>query len=373
MENETKQKPKSAAVGIIIAITAIIAVVIIALNSGKTNAEDIITVNISGVEGKGKATANFDYSVLNFGSGNDMEMLGTQMNFESTVKIKVEPSENLKNGDKITVTLSCDRSAARKLGLKLGKMKFTQTVSDLPDATPVDPFEGLSVSFEGVSPYGTVKIDKNGCDDFTKSNVNFVYDTENVKNGDKIKITAQYNENAADQAMVYVTETEKEYEVTGLGEYITSLDGVDISEIEQSISDSVLAAVSQSRSTGLIFGMGFLAGASFDVTSNCKLQDLKAVERYIFTKKPESYEYNANILYTVYEISINEENGNSQKMYINTAVCNIIKQADGSITYEPSSPQGYSSLEEVHNKLNSIKNNYTAEQLTTDGVIIPQI
>ena len=377
MENETKKKPNLIAVGIIIAIVVAAVIGIVILNSGKINAEDIISVSISGVDGKGRATASLDYSIINSkmkqDSDNELKALKAQMGFEDSVNITVEPSEGLKNGDEIMITLSCDKSAAGQLGIKLGKMKFTKTVSDLPDATPIDPFDGLSVSFDGVSPYGNVKIDKNGCNDFTKNNVNFICDAQNVKNGDKIKITAQYSENTADAAMVYVTKTEEEYEVLGLSEYISSLDNVDMSDIEQAISDSVLATVSKARSTGIIFGMGFLADATFTVTSNCKLQDLKSAERYMFIKKPNSYESVVNALYTVYEISINEENGNSQKMYINIPVSNIIKQDDGSLTYDVSSPQGYESLEAVHNRLNSIKDNYTSQQLTTDGIIIPQI
>ena len=370
-----KKKTVIIAVAVIAVISAVAAVILLS-GGKKLDARDAITVTLSGVNGKGKANANFNYGMVQSlvaDGGSEWSMFGPITNFESSVKVDVLPAENISNGDKVNVKLTYSKEAAKSLGIRFTHTDFSITADGWPDAQPLDPFEGLGVSFDGVSPNGSAKVDTANCADFTKQYVKFNFENNKLKNGDKLKITAEYNEQAADNAAIYITKTEQEYEISGLPELVDDIEGLNTDDLENALSDKVLAEVSKSRSNGLIFGMGFFAGCSFNVSSNCKLENLKVVERQMFVGKPESINTYGNILYTVYEITVKEENGNSQKLYLNTAVSDITKQSDGSISYNMGEPAGYNSLEAVHNKLNSIKDNYTSKGLPTDKVKIPQI
>ncbi|MBR1737512.1 MAG: hypothetical protein IJ736_10945 [Firmicutes bacterium] len=374
MENQKKKHPYLIVIGIVFALFILLIIISVSLFGAKSlKTEDYIRIKTSGADGFGKIHADMNYSMLESELENNGADIGALINLESSIKVSASPSENLKNGDIVLIKLSYNKNIASDYGIKFDKTEFEVTVSDLAQAEPIDPFENLKVTFSGVSPYGKVDIDTSGCDKFSKSNIRFISDSEKVKNGDTIKIIAEYNESAAENSMVYITQTEKEYTVSGLSEYISSLDDINMTDIENSISDKILAEVSKSRSDGAIFGLGYIAGEMFEVKSKYNFENLKSAERYLCTKKPESYSSDANILYTIYEISINETNGNSQKKYINVSVKNILKQTDGSLTYDNIDARGYDSIESVRNKINSIKDNYTAEQISTDGVIVPEI
>ena len=108
-----------------------------------------------------------------------------------------------------------------------------------PSATPessskaeiqeVDPFESLTVTFEGASPFAVAKLKDN--EKFGFSVCSFTADkTEKLKNGDTIKVTAACK--APDK--FNFTQTEKEYKVEGLPSYITKL-----ADVPQELMDNL--------------------------------------------------------------------------------------------------------------------------------------
>ena len=90
------------------------------------------------------------------------------------------------NGDVVTINVTYDESMAKDLGIAFTDSSFEYTVEGLEDKLEMSPFEGLSVKFSGVAPYGTVQLDKSNCIQYVIDNVTFLCDNHDLSNGDKV-------------------------------------------------------------------------------------------------------------------------------------------------------------------------------------------
>lgn len=119
----------------------------------------------------------------------------------------------------------------------------TTTAAEAKELTPIDPFQGLSVVFNGESGSGTVNIEYTGDNEFLKNEVRYVCDTPNadkLSNGDVISISARCTPKVSSDNGYELTVTEKEYTVSELGGYITSPDGYDFSELDSKLEAAFL-------------------------------------------------------------------------------------------------------------------------------------
>ena len=135
------------------------------------------------------------------------------------------------NGDVVTVNVSYDESMARALGISFVDSSFDYTIEGLEDKLETSPFEGLSVKFSGVAPYGTVQIDKSNCIQYVIDNVTFICDNHDLSNGDKVVVKAEFNAEIAERNGYVFTEDVKKFTVVGLSKYVNSMLGVTYSPI----------------------------------------------------------------------------------------------------------------------------------------------
>ncbi|MBQ4425941.1 MAG: hypothetical protein II882_09445 [Lachnospiraceae bacterium] len=148
----------------------------------------------------------------------------------SALSCSVEPKDHLSNGDTVTVTLSIpdglDLSEyLGELGYRLTEMSYSRTVSGLTEPELVDPFNYITVSFDGYSGTGTADYTA----DYRK---NVMYELEfqldkssGLQNGDTVTLRVKpswWNEQAAENILNYygvvLTGFEKTYTVEGLPE-----------------------------------------------------------------------------------------------------------------------------------------------------------
>lgn len=135
------------------------------------------------------------------------------------------------NGDVVTINVTYDETMAKDLGVSFVDSSFEFTVEGLEDKMQVSPFEGLSVKFSGVDPYGTVQIDKSNCIQYVIDNVTFRCDNYDLSNGDKVVVKAEFNADIAERNGYVFTEDVKKFTVVGLSKYVTSMMGVNYSPV----------------------------------------------------------------------------------------------------------------------------------------------
>lgn len=130
------------------------------------------------------------------------------------------------NGDVVTINVSYDAGMAKALGLNFIDSSFEYTINGLEDKLEMSPFEGLSVKFSGVAPYGSVQLDKSNCIQYIIDNVTFYCDNYDLSNGDKVVVRAEFNDEIAERNGYVFTENVKKYTVVGLSKYVTTMMGV---------------------------------------------------------------------------------------------------------------------------------------------------
>lgn len=93
------------------------------------------------------------------------------------------------------------------------------------ELTAIDPFEDLSVVFNGEDGSGTVSLEYTGDNDFIRDKVRFNCDSPNankLSNGDIISVSARCTPKEQQESGYELSVTEKEYTVSELGCFIKS-------------------------------------------------------------------------------------------------------------------------------------------------------
>lgn len=249
-------------------------------------------------------------------------------------KSKLDKTEDLKNGDQLTVKFRFDNDDFKEYGLKFKATDKKTKVKNLKAIEKINPFDYLDVEYEGTSPNVQVVLStKEDCPEVIET-IGFQYDVEGyLKDGDKFKVTisSEYGEEDSESA-VYVrshygcelTETEKEYTVENVDSYI-------FSNTDLEASDAFANFKTQTET---------ILKEKFANDTAIKASGLTYVGYYFLTKKisdTSSSYYGSygdyNKLYMVYSAKIksNDEYNNFKATTVYFPVCfdNTIKKADG--------------------------------------------
>ena len=249
----------------------------------------------------------------------------------------MEAGTNLSNGDSVVFEWTIDEELMKTL-FKKCKLKYsniTYTVSGLTPLREVNPFDDITVTFEGIAPNGTCKVERETEDEAVNSLYISTDKTSGLSNGDTVKVTvaSYYSDNLglsmAQDYGVVLTETEKSYTVEGLEAYVTSYDEVteDYLTYAKGEVEDVIAS--------------YTANNYDDVN----LSDLEYAG-YIFeaAKDTDDYWGDYNILYVIYSGYVKSTKGNfdKTKVYYPVKCRNLLKGTDGTVTGEVGDITGWS-------------------------------
>ncbi len=200
--------------------------------SGKTELQmtDYLIVSFHGMDGEGTATASFDKSSMEAdlisALTEDREDISPEeilkdikdlASFEESIACTVNKEEGLKNGDKVTVTVSFDRDLAKSCNIRsVGEIEETFEVEGLKEKTVVDAFDsqyfnredGIELHFSGRSPFGGVRIEnKMPADNILFRVIYSASPDENLTFGDTVTITANLPDELEEEGYVLKEET----------------------------------------------------------------------------------------------------------------------------------------------------------------------
>ena len=142
---------------------------------------------------------------------------------------EVTPNENLKNGDKIKLTIpDADLSY---YGIKFSTLEKEVTVSGLEEVEAIDPFSDDIIVFMGKAPMIQVEINKDKLPEGTKSYFTYYVNGENRFNkmtfeeDEEVTFTVEVSEYLQKKGYT-VKETEKKIKAHGEGAFITDSDEI---------------------------------------------------------------------------------------------------------------------------------------------------
>jgi len=287
------------------ALIAIIAIVLVVMNMGKTiNLNKYVIHEVSGYDGYGKAVVSIDWDSmkedydkkLKFTRKAKKDMGVDYLKYVSPVdvirgyiNVDIDKDKLIANGDELLTTFEVNESVSEYVNCKIKYKDDTYKVEELTKLATFDPFVDLEVTFSGIAPYGSINMVYTGSElnsyDFQASQ----YD--NLSNGDiiTIKIEDYKVEDCANSYGKIPATTSKEYTVSGLSQYVTKLEDID--------DDSF--AMMKAQATDVY--NAYVARDWAEDTSH--LESFTYLGEYLMTvKNPDSYYGANNELYLVYKI-----------------------------------------------------------------------
>ena len=315
-------------VALITLITVLICVLI--SNASTIKIDEYISIETDGYDGYGTAKATIDWKRIEKKYGDKIELTSKAKKqyggffsgvkpvdvLKELVEVKIDKKSDLSNGDKVKYTVKLDKDLKKYVKCKIKIKNGTKTVKKLEKVGKFDPFEDLTVTFEGISPNGEVEYkydgEQLGYYDFSFS------ETYGLKNGDKIKVTINDDmEYYAEQYGEVPEKLEMEYEVKGLDEYVSSFSDISkeyFEELKEEAEETVNSYVED----------------NYDDTYS--LADLE-YSGYVFNgvKDVEDHYYDFNSLYLVYSGNVSDSEGKFEttKVYYPVRFTDILSKESG--------------------------------------------
>lgn len=241
----------------------------------------------------------------------------------------------------------------------------------ITDKIEIDPFEYVTIEYDGDSYLGEVKkINNNATDDFL-SGLTFDIDKDyGLANGDTITVSIRYLSTVNEQALEHnyiLTQTEKEYTVEGLPYYIYSL-----SEIPDNLMEEMRNTADEELENFLTNDMSIIY--------NKEIIDIESeyIGNMLWSFKNISAAY-ANHCYFVYKIHVKTEIDEFD-YYFYIEFYDLYKDKDGEVTLrtesvgmtQRSDEESFIHNEELYMGFESIEdmiNQYEEDKWTFDSNI----
>ena len=232
--------------------------------------EDYVTISFEGYEGYGKAKAEVNWAVLE----KDLFEKDPNFNVEELKKCiqegKIDPSSKLKNGDIVQYEWLVDKGAAQKnCGVILDSSIYVhRKVEGLAQVTTFDPFDGISVSFDGVNGFGQAKVVGAPTVAAAQQFSYTLSKSDSLSNGDEITIVFNWNDSQSDAFIeangCYPATRDKRIVVSGLpAAYIgksTEITSQQWADMENFAINKLKDSITKKKSSNLTIEMTNLLG-----------------------------------------------------------------------------------------------------------------
>lgn len=274
---------------------------------------------------------------------------GDYAKFRQSLSFVTPTSNNLHNGQEIPIIGKYDANLADKLKIEVKETSGTATVSGLQEVVSIseeEVFSDLAVTFSGVSPSLTISIQNNSSQPLVSK---MIFEIENPKefyaDGDVVRIHASYTEEMCSETGYIVDvpsdECFREYTAASDSQYVSSASDLP-SEIIREAVEAGKGAFKDANEYGVrIFCEANLVPVYINKKATFQYGTPNYVSSYFKTVLPEKaggLGISYNDLDIIYDVMITQADGVSCKAYGAVRFSNIIKNSDGSYSYDFSEP-----------------------------------
>lgn len=297
------------------------------------NLNDYLTIECKGMDTAGKASFSVDIERLVEDNAEALGMDGASFgslltvydDFYSKLDGELDKTSELSNGDKITFKWDDidTKKFKEKYSLKLNFSDVPYEVSGLEQAEEFNPFDYITVTYEGFAPYGKLNISKNG--ENPVYGISYRADkADGLSNGDKVVVKAEAGSDITEYCFgkgYAPSETEREFTVSGLASYATKLNLIP--------ADAMTKMDTHAQDV-------FRADVAKNWNDSESLKDIKLIGNYFLTPKDPSISANTyNYVYFIYKITAeNSEIENGFDYYYYSYFTNIILLDDGTCSFD---------------------------------------
>lgn len=287
----------------------------------------------------------------------------------------VPASMGLKNGSVVTVNCNYDSELAEKLKLEITSSSGQFTVGGLPSVSVIsvdEVFEGLNVSFAGISPNISLSMENNSTNPLvSRMNFEIVEPKEFYATGDVIQVRAVYTDELCLETKYVVDAAPgdciKEFVVEADSEYLTDAADLPSSVLEEAIEAGKKAFKDANEYGVRIYCEANLVPVYINKKATFEYGAPSYVSSYfktVFSEKAGELGLSYNDLDIIYEVKITQADGVSCKAFGAVRFSDIIKNSDGTYSYDFSDPK---ILSESYFS-DRVKKNVTESYKTTHNV-----
>lgn len=212
--------------------------------------------------------------------------------FAQSVEGTLNKNTEIKNGDKLTESITYDSTLAEQLHLKIKGASKSITVSGLTKGKIIDAFKDVTVSFSGTSPDGNVSVINKSKDPFISS-IEFSTSKKFFANGDTVTVTANYDPQEAVKQKVIVNSDEKDFKVSGLPFYLSNS-----SQLNKILIQQIDTETQKAIAGGLKYSIPYFVNhlpntppSAYTLADNYSYDNIKSVKEYIVTPKSNTNNY----------------------------------------------------------------------------------
>ena len=301
-----------------------------------------LTIKTDGYDGYGNASVSFDRAKFTVDYQDVIEYNPTYFwvgsfveNYRSAAHclaqqyingIHLSKNSGLKNGDIITVSYSFDDDVLLEaFGVRLQCSVVNHKLEDLQKIETVDLFNYITVTFSGVEGNGKVNVDIDRSVDFMKSVMVDISDDYNLVNGSKVTLKIEDHYLFIDNVTYFAEEFgvkpvgyEKEYTVSGLMEYASSVKQISENAMEQM----------KTRTEGMIEENV----ASWGSKRTCKGKEYVGTLLLKHKDIKNIFGESKNQIYVIYKITVND--GELFDYYFATRFSNAYCKEDGTLAVD---------------------------------------
>ena len=274
---------------------------------------------------------------------------GDYVLFRQSLSFSLPQSIALSNGMQIPVLGSCNDTVAEKLKIKVSEKNGTATVDGLQNVTKIsvdEVFKDLNVTFAGISPALTIAIENNSTQPLVKKMIFGIEEPkEFYSEGDVVTIKAECTDDMCRETGFVVDksagECERQYTATCDSAYLTSASQLPSDVLQKAITEGKRAFTDANEYGVRIFCEANLVPVYINKKATFQYGSPNYVSSYFKTVLPEkagTLGNSYNDLDIIYDVVISQADGKSCTAYAAVRFSNIIKNADGSLSYDFSDP-----------------------------------
>lgn len=230
-KRKKRNKWIAAAAASILAVCLALALISI-FTKPSINLNKYLTVTFKGYDTAGTAEVRFNEKKFKEDYGKKLgerDGFATERFLSACVSGSLDSYTGLRNGDTVTYVWDCDDAYAMdEYGYKLKYQDEEYVVEGLEEAETFDPFEGIEVIFEGISPNGTAKVDGNPINQEARDLYFQIEKNNGLENDMEVTVTVSCpGEDPVEHCIKNYGKIpallEKTYKVEGLNSYVESL------------------------------------------------------------------------------------------------------------------------------------------------------
>jgi hypothetical protein len=323
-------------------VLIIVAMILISNRKKKIDLNDYVTVNFSGYDTKGTASINVDYTTLasdlqnalgkktnsyqsisdyeDFDLGDVIDALddiGDYGSLTSGLSWDLDKTEDLSNGDKVTLTFQYDNDAAAKYKIKFVGDEKEITVDGLTSVKEIDPFENVTVEFSGTSPNASASVSHDSTENALEYVDYSLSKNSGIEKGETVTVSVEYDEeDMLESYGCVLSTTSKDFVCEDVDEYVSSLADID---------ETTMTSMKNQTKDVIISYFG-------NHTSDFKKGTLTYEGCYFLNRKTVDEWSSQNMVYVVYSTTVTSKNHafKATKVYFPVGFDDVILYADGS-------------------------------------------